>query len=45
MFHMTVSTMYKLSSTNQSIYYVIMNSVYDNLILILRLSYVILIPR
>jgi hypothetical protein len=43
MFHMTVSTMYKLSSTNQSIYYVIMNSVYDNLIL--RLSYVILIPR
>jgi hypothetical protein len=42
---MTVFTMYKLSSTNQSIYYVIMNSVYDNLILILRLSYVILIPR
>jgi hypothetical protein len=42
---MTVSTMYKLSSTNHSIYYVIMNSVYDNLILILRLSYVILIPR
>jgi hypothetical protein len=42
---MTVSTMYKLSSTNQSIYYVIMNSVYDNLILIIRLSYVILIPR